>query len=116
MILTAILLYYYWKNNVFLFTSELRSFHKLNVFEKKIDQDALGLYLQYGFVPRATAHERGIPGDAPDSSFVPSVLLDHLLLLYVPILKNAARGTDCQVVASIAPADARHMLLLTILA
>lgn len=44
--------YYYWKNNVFLFTSELRSFHKLNVFEKKIDQDALGLYLQYGFVPQ----------------------------------------------------------------
>ena len=44
--------YFYWKNNVFLFASELRSFHELGVFEKTIDKEALALYMQYGFVPQ----------------------------------------------------------------
>lgn len=43
--------YYYWKNNCLLFTSELKSFHKHYSFEKELDVDSLSLYLQYGYIP-----------------------------------------------------------------
>jgi len=43
-------LYWYWKNNLFLFASELKSFYQHESFEKVINKKALGLYLQYGYV------------------------------------------------------------------
>lgn len=43
--------FYYKKDNLFLFSSELKSFHKHPKFEKIIDTNSLGLYLQYGYVP-----------------------------------------------------------------
>lgn len=43
-------LYWYWKNNNFLFSSELKCFHQYPSFEKQIDTDSLGLYLQYGYI------------------------------------------------------------------
>jgi asparagine synthase (glutamine-hydrolysing) len=42
--------YYYEKNDLFMFSSELKSFHKNDFFEKKINLDALVLYLQYGYI------------------------------------------------------------------
>jgi len=44
-------LFYYWDGNVFLFASELKSFHQHPRFEKKIDTDAAAAFLQYGNVP-----------------------------------------------------------------
>jgi asparagine synthase (glutamine-hydrolysing) len=44
-------LYYYWENNVFLFASELKAFHKHPKFIKKINSSCLRSYLQYGYVP-----------------------------------------------------------------
>ena len=44
-----------------------------------------------------------------------TILLHHFLLLHIPILKNTTSGANRQVVTSIAPADACHLLLLTIL-
>lgn len=43
-------LYYYWKDNLFLFASELKAFHQHPDFEKVINPKALSLYLQYGYV------------------------------------------------------------------
>jgi asparagine synthase (glutamine-hydrolysing) len=44
-------LFYYWEKNIFLFSSELKSFHEHPAFEKKINKAALALFLQYGNVP-----------------------------------------------------------------
>lgn len=44
-------LFYYWNDGLFLFASELKSFHQHPSFEKKIDNGALDLFLQYGNVP-----------------------------------------------------------------
>jgi asparagine synthase (glutamine-hydrolysing) len=44
--------YYYDKNNLFMFSSELKSFHENDSFNKEIDIDALALYLQYGYIPQ----------------------------------------------------------------
>jgi asparagine synthase (glutamine-hydrolysing) len=44
-------LYYYWRNNLFLFASELKCFHKNPYFEKKVDYDSFALFMQYGYIP-----------------------------------------------------------------
>jgi asparagine synthase (glutamine-hydrolysing) len=44
-------LFYYWHNNLFLFSSELKSFHRHPAFEKTLDYNHLALYLQYNYVP-----------------------------------------------------------------
>lgn len=43
--------YYYFKDDLFLFSSELKSFHEHPLFEAEIDRDVLALYLSYGYVP-----------------------------------------------------------------
>lgn len=43
-------LYWYKKNNDFIFGSELKAFHQSSLFEKKIDNIGLSLYLQYGYI------------------------------------------------------------------
>lgn len=44
-------LFYYWKDNLFLFASELKSFHQHPRFEKVVNHDAVSAFLQYGNVP-----------------------------------------------------------------
>jgi asparagine synthase (glutamine-hydrolysing) len=44
-------LYYFKKNGLFMFASELKAFHQHPSFEKEIDIDALGAYFDYGYVP-----------------------------------------------------------------
>ena len=43
--------YYYYKDGLFLFSSELKSFHQHSNFEKEIDIQVLGKYLQHGYIP-----------------------------------------------------------------
>lgn len=43
-------LYYYSKDNLLLFSSELKSFHQHPKFIKKINFDALALFLQFGYI------------------------------------------------------------------
>jgi asparagine synthase (glutamine-hydrolysing) len=43
-------MYYYWKNDVLLFASELKSFHEHPAFQKEIDYDSLALYFQYSYI------------------------------------------------------------------
>jgi len=43
--------FYYWKNNCFLFGSELKSFHQHSSFSKEIDPSAVAAFMQYGNVP-----------------------------------------------------------------
>ncbi len=43
-------LMYYWKNGLFLFSSELKSFHRHPDFKKELNFDALSLYLSHGYV------------------------------------------------------------------
>ena len=43
-------LYWYYRDGLFLFASELKSFHKHPSFKKEIDQDVLVSYLQHGYV------------------------------------------------------------------
>ncbi|MDA7818281.1 asparagine synthase (glutamine-hydrolyzing) [Sulfurimonas sp.] len=45
-------LYYYEKDDVFMFGSELKSFHENDKFEKEIDFDALAQYFHYGYIPQ----------------------------------------------------------------
>ena len=44
-------LYIYQKEGLFLFASELKAFHKHPKFEKIIDQPALEIYFDYGYIP-----------------------------------------------------------------
>jgi asparagine synthase (glutamine-hydrolysing) len=44
-------LYYYWKDGLFMFASELKSFHQHPDFKKEINLDALALYFTYMYVP-----------------------------------------------------------------
>ncbi|HEX5154986.1 MAG TPA: asparagine synthase (glutamine-hydrolyzing) [Parafilimonas sp.] len=44
-------LYYYYNNNVFLFSSELKSLHQHPSFYKEIDVNSLSLFLQYSYIP-----------------------------------------------------------------
>jgi asparagine synthase (glutamine-hydrolysing) len=43
--------FYHWKNDVFMFGSELKSLMANPYFEKEVDIDAVGSYMQYGYVP-----------------------------------------------------------------
>ena len=43
--------FYYWKNDVFLFSSELKAFHEHPKFEKEINKSAAAAFIQYGSVP-----------------------------------------------------------------
>jgi asparagine synthase (glutamine-hydrolysing) len=42
--------YYYWHNGLFLFASELKSFHKHPHFKKEIDLRAVQQFFQYGYI------------------------------------------------------------------
>ncbi|WP_235299288.1 asparagine synthase (glutamine-hydrolyzing) [Portibacter marinus] len=44
-------LFLYRKDNIIMFSSELKAFHKCQAFYKSINKDAVNLYFQYGFVP-----------------------------------------------------------------
>ncbi len=43
-------LYWYWKDGLFMFASELKSLHQHPHFEKEINKDVLALYMQYGYI------------------------------------------------------------------
>lgn len=43
--------FYYFKNGLFLFASELKAFHEHPRFEKEIDLNAVAAFMQYGNVP-----------------------------------------------------------------
>lgn len=45
-------LYWYYDSQTFLFSSELKTFHKHPKFTKVIDTNALAKYLQYGYIPQ----------------------------------------------------------------
>ncbi|AYB33164.1 asparagine synthase (glutamine-hydrolyzing) [Chryseolinea soli] len=44
-------LYYYHKDNTFLFSSTLKPFHMHPAFHKEVDMASLGLFLQYSYIP-----------------------------------------------------------------
>ena len=43
--------FYYWKDGLFMFASELKAFHEHPRFEKQIDPSAVAAFMQYGNVP-----------------------------------------------------------------
>jgi asparagine synthase (glutamine-hydrolysing) len=45
-------LYWYFKDNLFLFASELKSFHQHPCFQKEMSNNGLALFLQYGYIPQ----------------------------------------------------------------
>lgn len=45
-------LYYYWDEEIFLFSSELKSFQKVEYFKKELNKDSVALYFQYGYIPQ----------------------------------------------------------------
>lgn len=51
--------YYYHESGLFLFSSELKAFHRHPSFQKAIDPDALGLFFQYGYIPAPYAIFKG---------------------------------------------------------
>lgn len=45
-------IYWYQKNGLFIFASELKSFHKHPSFIKELNHDGLSLFLQFGYIPQ----------------------------------------------------------------
>lgn len=45
-------LYWYQKDGLFMFASELKSFHEHPAFQKELNHDGLTLFLQYGYIPQ----------------------------------------------------------------
>ena len=43
-------LYWYFKDGLFIFASELKAFHKHPKFQKEIEEKAVSLYLKYGYI------------------------------------------------------------------
>jgi asparagine synthase (glutamine-hydrolysing) len=43
-------LYWYFKDGLFMFSSELKALHKHPKFKKELNKEALALYLQYGYI------------------------------------------------------------------
>ena len=64
-------LYWYYNNGLFLFASELKSFHHHPGFKRNIDKKALATYLSFGYIP------------APNSIFTDTFKLKpgHLLVI-----------------------------------
>ena len=44
-------LYWYLKDGLFMFSSELKAFHMHPRFDKKLDMSSLGMFFQYGYIP-----------------------------------------------------------------
>lgn len=44
-------LYWYFRENLFIFASELKALHRHPEFKKELEEKALLLYLQYGYIP-----------------------------------------------------------------
>ncbi len=44
-------LYWYWKDGLFMFASELKAFHEHPQFDKTINHKAVSLFLQQGYIP-----------------------------------------------------------------
>lgn len=44
-------LHYYYKGGIFMFSSEIKSFHQLSAFKKSISIEALSLYFKFGYTP-----------------------------------------------------------------
>jgi asparagine synthase (glutamine-hydrolysing) len=47
--------YWYWERGLFLFASELKSFYKHPNFRKELNENAMALYLKYGYVPEPSS-------------------------------------------------------------
>ncbi|MCG3713217.1 asparagine synthase (glutamine-hydrolyzing) [Aliarcobacter butzleri] len=45
-------LYYYWNKETILFSSELKSFHKVASFIRELNKNSIALYFQYGYIPQ----------------------------------------------------------------
>jgi asparagine synthase (glutamine-hydrolysing) len=43
--------FYYWRNGLFLFASELKAFHQHPSFERELDPNAISSFMQFGNVP-----------------------------------------------------------------
>jgi asparagine synthase (glutamine-hydrolysing) len=43
--------FWYYKNDIFLFASELKAFHQHPGFDKELNDDAVAAFMQYGYVP-----------------------------------------------------------------
>lgn len=61
-------LYYGWVGDVFAFASELRPLELLPGFKRDVDPDALGLLLQFNYIPAPFSIYRGIQKLEPGSS------------------------------------------------
>jgi asparagine synthase (glutamine-hydrolysing) len=44
-------LYYYFKDGLFMFASELKAFHQHPKFQKELNEQSLSFFLQYGYIP-----------------------------------------------------------------
>jgi len=44
-------MFWYWKEGLFMFASELKAFHEHPQFDKTINQNTVSLYLQQGYIP-----------------------------------------------------------------
>ncbi len=83
-------LYYYRGKNEFAFASELKSFHQLPSFTKKLNKSVLSYYFQFGYIP------------APHSVFENVYKLEAGCYLQIDILKGSVplltnsfnKGTD----------------------
>ena len=62
-------LYYGWQNKTFLFSSELKPFHKHPDFNKEIDLQSLSLYFKYNYIPCPSSIYKGINKLTPGTIF-----------------------------------------------
>ncbi|HVN96730.1 MAG TPA: asparagine synthase (glutamine-hydrolyzing) [Syntrophorhabdaceae bacterium] len=53
-------LYWYFKNSLFMFASELKAFCKHPTFLKDVDRKALSLYFQFGYIPAPYSIFKGV--------------------------------------------------------
>ncbi|MBU0694975.1 MAG: asparagine synthase (glutamine-hydrolyzing) [Bacteroidetes bacterium] len=74
-------LYYYTENGQFLFSSELKAFHKYPAFKKELNRDAAAQFLQYGYILAPNTIFRNTfkvkPGHYIDFDLTSSTFTEH---------------------------------------
>ena len=88
-------LYWYWKDGLFMFASELKAFHQHPAICKDIDHDAINLYLQSGYIRSPYSIFKYVKKLIPGSYLTVSSAIEPTIDTYWNINQKAQSARPC---------------------
>ncbi len=89
-------LYWYYKDGLFMFSSELKAFHAHPAFDKKIDETSLALYLQYGYITAPRTIFQNTHKLEPGSFLTINSIRDISIFKYWSVEEHFLRGAQTE--------------------